>query len=99
MNRRTKERPTMSVKVVISLEVADFATFKSVFEQSASHREEAGITESGAYQNMDSPNNVWVIGIVTSKEAFWAFMTSDAQKERMKTAGVVSPPTVTLLEA
>jgi hypothetical protein len=48
---------------------------------------------------MDSPNNVWVIGTVTSKEAFWAFMTSDAQKERMKTAGVVSPPTVTLLEA
>lgn len=89
----------MSVKVVISLEVANFATFKSVFEQAKSHREDAGFTESDAYRNMDSPSNAWVIGTVTSKDAFWAFITSDAQKERMKSAGVVSPPTITLLEA
>ena len=53
------------MKVVISLEVAGFATFKSGFEQGRAYREEAGITESDAYRNMDSPNHAWGIGTAT----------------------------------
>ena len=88
----------MSIKVIISLEVADYASFKSGFEQGRPYREEAGISESDAYRNIDSPNNVWVIGTATSKEAFLEFFASDAQKERMKNAGVISLPTVTFME-
>jgi len=88
----------MSVKVIVSVDVADFTAFKSVFETGRSAREEAGIPESEAYQNIDSPNNVWVIGTATSKEAFLAMFASDAQKERMKNAGVISAPTITFLE-
>ena len=75
----------------------DYASFKSRFEQGRPHREEAGISAE-AYRNIDSPNNVWVIGTATSKEAFRGFFASDAQKERMKNAGVISPPTVTFME-
>ena len=88
----------MSIKVIISLEVADYASFTSGFEQGRPYREEAGISESDAYKNIDSPNNVWVIGTATSKEAFLGFFASDAQKERMKNAGVISLPTVTFME-
>ena len=75
----------------------DYASFKSRFEQGRPYREEAGISAE-AYRNIDSPNNVWVIGTATSKEAFRGFFASDAQKERMKNAGVISPPTVTFME-
>ena len=88
----------MSIKVIVSFEVADYTSFKSVFEQARSYREEAGISQSEAYKNTDSPSNVWVIGAATSKEAFLEFFASDAQKERMKNAGVISPPTVTFIE-
>ena len=89
----------MSIKVIISLEVADYASFKSGFEQGRPYREEAGISESDAYRNIDSPNDVWVIGTATSKEAFLEFFASDAQKERMKNAGIISSPTITFLES
>lgn len=88
----------MSIKVIVSLEVADYASFKSAFEQARPYREEAGISESEAYRNIDSPNNVWVIGTATSQETFREFFASDAQKARMKNAGVISPPTVTFVE-
>ena len=89
----------MSIKVVVSFEVADFADFKSRFEEARPHREAAGMSETEAYRKIDSPNSVWVIGIATSKEAFMEFLGSDVQKERMKNAGVISPPTITFLEA
>ena len=60
----------MSVKVIVSVGVADFTDFKSGFDQGRPQCEEAGISESEAYQNMDSLNNLWVIGMATSKEAF-----------------------------
>ena len=88
----------MSIKILISFEVRDFSEMKSVFDAAADARTEAGIVAE-AYRNMDAPNNAWVIGTAPSKEAFTAFFSSPAQKERMKNAGVISPPTVTLLES
>jgi heme-degrading monooxygenase HmoA len=87
----------MSVKVLLSLEVEDFNKMKSVFDAAENARTEAGITAE-AYRNMDVPNNVWVISTASSKEAFSAFFSSPAQKERMRNAGVISPPTITFLE-
>ena len=88
----------MNIKIIMSFEVADFADFKSGFEKGRPYREEAGISESEAYQNIDSPNSVWVIVTATSKEAFVEFFASDAQKERMKNAGIISPPIITFLK-
>ena len=88
----------MSIKILISFEVRDFSEMKSVFDAAADARTEAGIAAE-AYRNMDAPNNAWVIGTAPSKEAFTAFFSSQAQKERMRNAGVISPPTVTLLES
>lgn len=87
----------MSVKVLLSLEVEDFNKMKSVFDAAENARTEAGITAE-AYRNMDVPNNVWIISTASSKEAFGAFFSSPAQKERMRNAGVISPPTITFLE-
>ena len=88
----------MSIKVIVSFEVEDFDKFKSGFDTGGNARTEAGIMLE-AFKNMDAPNNVWVIGTAPSKEAFAAFFSAPAAQERMRNAGVISPPTITLLES
>ena len=88
----------MSIKVIVSFEVEDFDKFKSGFDTGGNARTEAGITAE-AFKNMDAPNNVWVIGTTPSNEAFTAFFSAPAAQERMRNAGVISPPTITLLES
>lgn len=87
----------MSITVVVSFEVEGFDKFKSVFDTGRTARSEAGL-EAEAYQNIDSPNNVWVIGTTTSREAFAAFFADPASQERLKNAGAISSPTITFLE-
>ena len=88
----------MSIKVIVSFEVEDFDKFKSGFDTGGNARTEAGIAAE-AFKNMDAPNNVLVIGTASSKEAFTAFFSAPAAQERMRNAGVISPPTITFLEA
>ena len=87
----------MSIKVIVSFEVEEFDTFKSGFDTGGPARTEADITAE-AFKNVDAPNNVWVIGTAPSKEAFTAFFSAPSAQERMKNAGVISPPTTTFLE-
>ena len=87
----------MSIRIIVSFEVEEFDAFKSGFDTGRNARTDAGITAE-AFKNMDAPNNVWVIGTASSKEAFTAFFAAPASQERMRNAGVISPPTVTFLE-
>lgn len=87
----------MSITVVVSFEVEDFDKFKSVFDTGRTARSEAGL-EADAYKNIDAPNNVWIVGTVTSREAFAAFFADPASQERLKKAGAISSPNITLLE-
>ena len=98
----------MSIKVVISFEVEAFDKIQSVFNAAENARTEAGIAAE-LYRNMDAASNAWVIATAPSKQALTEFFassiasmnrsTSPAQQERMRNTGVISPPTVTLLES
>ena len=89
----------MSIKVVLSLDVKDFDSFSRVFngEGPRNARKEVGLLAE-VHRNLDNPTNAVVIGTVPSKEAFLGFLTTPEQSERMKSAGVLSKPTVTFLE-
>ncbi|MQF65276.1 hypothetical protein FIM04_04075 [SAR202 cluster bacterium AC-409-J13_OGT_754m] len=87
----------MSVTVVVDLKVEDYGKFEKVFAARANARAEAGI-DVKPYRDIDNSNRVVAIGTVSSKEAFWGFMTSLEQQEAMKNAGVQAPPDVTFLE-
>lgn len=90
----------MSIKAIMSLEVEDFDKFFNVFSgpDARKARDEAGI-KSKVHKNVDNPNNVILISEVCCKEVITEFMTTPAQKERMKNAGVSSPPTITWIES
>ena len=88
----------MTIKVIVSFQVEEFDTFKSRFDTGGNARTEAGVTAE-AFKNIDAPNNVWVISTAPSKEVFTAFFSAPAAQERMRNAGVISPPTITFLES
>ena len=79
----------MSITIVVSFEVGGFDKFKSVFDTGRTACSGAGL-EAEAYQNIDSPNNVRVIGTAPSREAFSAFLANPASQERLKKAGAIS---------
>ena len=89
----------MSIKVIVSMDVKDFDSFSKVFnsEGPKNARKEVGLIAE-AHRNLDNPTNAVIIGTVPSKEAFLGFLTTPEQADRMKSAGVVSKPTVTFLE-
>ena len=90
----------MSIKAVMSLEVEDFDKFFNVFSSSDAQkaRDKAGI-KSKVHKNVDNPNNVILISEVCCKEVITDFMATSAQKERMKNAAVLSPPTIMWIES
>lgn len=87
----------MSVTIVISLKVADFADWHVAFDSKADDRAQAGLSAS-AYKNTDDPNNAIVIGSAPSKEAFVAFFTTPEVQKLQKKAGVLGPPEIKFLE-
>ena len=89
----------MSIKVIVSLNVKDFESFGKVFnsEGAKNARKKARLIAE-AHKNLDNPTNAVVLGTVTSKEDFLSFISTPEQGERMKSAGVISEPTVTFLE-
>ena len=89
----------MNIKVIVSMDVKDFDSFSKVFnsEGPKNARKEVGLIAE-AHRNLDNPTNAVIIGTVPSKEAFLGFLTTPEQADRMKSAGVVSKPTVTFLE-
>ena len=90
----------MNIKAIISMEIKDFDEFSKVYSSPDAQkaRAEAGI-KSKLHKNLDNPNNVIMIGEAGSKEVITNFMTTPAQKERMKNAGVSSPPNITWIES
>ena len=87
----------MSVTGIVKLKIGDYEAFQTSFSNRASARLAAGI-DVKAYRDMDDSSCIVVIGTVTSKEAFFAFMTSPEQQEAMKNATVQGPPDITWLE-
>jgi hypothetical protein len=87
----------MSVKIVVSFEVENWDNFKAKFDSFEPFRTEAEIT-ANAYKQVGTTNTVFIIGDAPSIEVFQAFSGSDAQAERMKSAGVKSAPNVVVLE-
>ena len=87
----------MAITAIVSHEVKDFDTYKAGFDAHEDARIAAGIAAT-AYRKLDSPNTVYVIGKVPSKEVFDEMFGDPSFNQFMEDIGVILPVAVTLLE-
>ena len=83
----------MAIYTIGTHPVADFDTWKSVFDKFGPLRKECGELSAVALQHCDDPNMVTVINTWVSVDAFQAFLSRDELKAGMGDAGVTAPPT------
>lgn len=83
--------------LLIQHRVADFATWKSHYDNHASARANAGLTDISVMQSLDDPNLVVALHSFDDLAKVQAFGSSPDLKAAMQAAGVVGEPSVHFL--
>ena len=84
-------------KLLVHHIVQDYSTWRQIFDDDDKRRKEYGSNGFQVFKSVSDPNDLTVIIDYPSVEAAKAFATSEALKEKMKDAGVLSQPEVTFL--
>ncbi len=79
--------------------VTDYAVWRTVFDQDAPRRRQAGVADIGVFRSADEPNNVLVVqridaDVATVTQMMQAMMADPALAESFAAAGVCEPPDV-----
>lgn len=85
--------PTMIIRAT----VADYERWKPVFDEHKSFRREYGITDIGLYRDATAPNDVVIVFGADDLERAQEFRASEGLREAMQRSGVISKPTIWLL--
>lgn len=84
--------------IIMSHDVADYATWKPFYDADSSRREEAGFKELAVGASSDDPNKVFIIW--DGDKAIMDQMLQDPElKSKMEEAGVTSAPEVTIINS
>lgn len=82
----------------ITHEVKDYDAWKTVFDEDATRRTEAGLVGYALNRDQAKPNLVVIYTQSKTREALDAFLASPELKAKMKSGGVKGKPKVTLLQ-
>ncbi len=74
--------------------VADYATWRRIFDDFAPTQTALGVTDKAVYQAADNANDITVTHDFATLEAAEAFAGSQELKAAMHDAGVSSAPTI-----
>ena len=80
--------------IFIQHRLADYDTWKPVYDGDIERRNAAGLKEIGVFRKAGDENLVLVVFGAESIEGFKAMLTSEGLKAKMQEAGVVSEPEV-----
>jgi hypothetical protein len=78
--------------MVIHHEVANYSTWRPVFDADAPNQQAAGLSNPHVYQSVDDPNNVTIVFDVADPAKAKMFSASKALKDTMTKAGVTGKP-------
>ena len=84
-------------KLLVHHKVQDYSAWRQIFDEDDKRRKEYGSTGFQVLKSTSDPNDLTVIMDYPSVEAAKTFATSDALKEKMKNAGIISQPEMTIL--
>lgn len=80
--------------IFIRHQVADYPTWRKVYDSVQPMRDDLGVTAASVYQSKDNPNDVTVTHDFATDQAAAAFGASHELREAMHEAGVVGAPTI-----
>jgi uncharacterized protein (DUF1330 family) len=78
--------------------VADYASWKAVYDGNGASRKEHGATHDQVLQSVDNPNELLVLIEFGSLAEAQSFTSDPALKEAMAAAGVVGAPDISFRE-
>jgi len=86
------------VAVLIGQQVADFDSWRTVFDEHMSARKEAGCLGHYLKQGIDDADMVYVYCLATDADQLRAFLNSKDLADAMQRAGVQGEPMITLMQ-
>lgn len=86
-----------SFVTTVSHRVKDFATWKSIYDNSAALRKKGGTNDYLLLRTASDENEVTVLGTASSEEKFMEFVSNPELKGAMEAAGVISKPEIRVL--
>jgi hypothetical protein len=85
--------------LVIHQIVADYATWRPIYDAHQPARTDAGLTNCTVRSSADDPNSVFVACVMADLAKAKAFTASKSLADAMKSAGVVGKPDIWFLTA
>ena len=82
------------IRIFIRHTVADYAAWRSVYDDFDATRRSMGVTGAEVYQALDDPNDVTVWHDIASRAQAEAFAGSSQLRDAMGRAGVQGQPVV-----
>jgi quinol monooxygenase YgiN len=87
------------MKAIVQHMCADYDTWRPVFDEHATVRQEHGCISERVYRDADEPNQIAVVLEWSSQAEAEGFMADPSLRDAMERGGVMGPPTVTFGEA
>ena len=83
--------------IIIQHQVADFDTWRPVYDADRPGRQAAGVTDVAVLRDADNPNSVWIVQ-EGDPSLIEPMMADPERAAQMQKAGVSSAPTVYVAE-
>jgi uncharacterized protein (DUF1330 family) len=84
--------------IIVRHTVKDFDAWKPYYDEHAAARGRYGIQDDGVYRGASNPNKVVLVFQTEDYERAHEFFESDDLRETMQKAGVVSAPTIWVID-
>ncbi len=81
-------------RAILTFKVKDYDAWKKVFDGDEQDRKNAGMTTRAINVDIDDPNKVMLVMVITDMKKTADFMNTKELKHRMDSAGVVGAPDV-----
>jgi hypothetical protein len=82
------------IQVLVHHEVADYKSWRSVFDESLDFRHDGGECSCRIFRKAGNPNDLTLLFDWEDMERAKRYMTSDEPRKKMKEAGVVGAPEI-----
>ena len=83
--------------VILNHKVEDYKKWRSVFDLDIRRRKEAGMQNEKVFRSADDPNHIYIVAEVADPSTTAKMMNDPDLAAKMKEGGVISKPSVTIL--